>query len=131
MKRRIRIYIVDEDDHVHRVRRSYYRCTLRGQEAVYLYAGKPVRFAETVVDVNKKGVPVFAIGFFPLVHFGMDGRVDREKRAQELAMARQMFATQDEEGWGMLYEAEAEARFRWKPTNTVLEQLRDLRGEPR
>ena len=131
MKRRIRIYVVDEDDRIHRIRRSYYRRILRGQEAIYLYAGKPVRFAARVVGVNKKGLTIFAIGFFPLVHFASDGRINREKRARELAMARQVFAMRDEEGWGILYEAEREAEFRWRPTRAVLHQLQDLQGDPR
>ena len=122
---KILAYVVDdEENQVHPIPRSRYARILKGEEAVYLYAGKVIRFVETIVNEQCEGSPAFAHALFPLVHFDSNGRRDKEKQAEELSLTQKAFACSEEGGWEELYFEERDATFRWKPTVQVLQQLR-------
>jgi hypothetical protein len=121
---KILAYVVDDENQVHPIPRSRYARILKGDEAVYLYAGKVIRFVETIVNAKAEGSPAFAHALFPLVHFDSEGRRDKQKQAEELYLTQKAFACSEEGGWEELYFEERDATFRWKPTAQVLQQLR-------
>src|SRR5687768_6341148 len=118
---KILAYVVDEENQVHPVPRSRYARILRGEEAVYLYAGKAIRFVETIVNEQPEGAPSCAHALFPLVYFDSDGRRDKERQAEELSLTQKAFASSEAGGWEELYFEERDATFRWKPTAQVLQ----------
>jgi hypothetical protein len=121
---KILAYVVDEENQVHPIPRSRYARILKGEEAVYLYAGRVIRFVETIVNEQPEGAPAFAHALFPLVYFDAEGRRDKGKQAHELYLTQKAFASSEEGGWEELYFEERDAAFRWKPTAQVLQQLR-------
>jgi hypothetical protein len=126
MRRRLQTYLVDEDDRVYRIARWRYRRWLARKEPVYLFAGKTVRFAETITGSDKRGRTLYSFAMFPIVHFDDGGYVDERRRAQELEVTQRWFASCDEDAeWSAFYQAQRDAEFRWRPTRAILSQLRD------
>jgi hypothetical protein len=126
MRRRLQTYFVDEDDRIFRIPRWRYRRWLAGKESVYLFAGRAIRFAETITGRDKRGRMLYSFAMFPVVYFDETGRVDERRRAEELDVTQRWFASCEEDmDWSAFYQAQRDAEFRWRPTPAVLNQLRD------
>jgi len=85
----IRIFLVDDDDSLHRLALSRYERLLKGdpKESIPQYAGKRVRHAFVVVDlVNRR--PVEIVHFeFSWLSFDSEGRLDRSDKEKEARLA--------------------------------------------
>lgn len=128
MRYLVRRYVVDEDDNLHRIPLARYRRILDGQEAVYLYAGREIRFVEAMVTRVKvvDGEEVSSFAYFPLVYFDAAGRVDPDQRLKELKLVRDLLAVEGQKEWEELYRAERDAHFRWQPSAKVQAQLQAI-----
>ena len=126
IRRYQRIYMADEDNRLHLIPEARYRRLRTGKEAAYLYAGRTIRFAETMIGLNKDGEQVFALAFFPVVHFGGDGRIDTSRHDREMALTRRIVALEEDSEWRPIYEAERKREFTWQPDPAVLQKLRRI-----
>ncbi len=85
----IRIFIVDEDDALHRLALVRYQRLLRDDpdESIPEYAGMRVRYALIVVDlVNRRPVEIVHAEFSWL-SFDSEGRLDRSEKEKEARLA--------------------------------------------
>ena len=128
---RVRAYVVDENDQLRRIPCAHYRRIRSGGERVYLYAGRTIRFVETCMKETGKGQPTMTFACFPLVYFDGEGRSSQEQRERELQLSEKMMQSGEQSGWREVFRAQRDAEFRWRPTKTVLEQLRDRAPLPK
>ena len=122
VKEIVRTYFVDEDDGVHRFPRTRYARLMQGAEAVPLYAGQTIRFAESVFGMEE-GVIVYALAHFPLLHFDHNGKRDLVQQQAEQALASLESRCAEDSDWRGFYFAERMAALRWIPNETVLQHL--------
>lgn len=124
----IRIFIVDEDDSLHRLALAQYERLLRDDpaESIPEYAGKRVRHALVVVDlVNRRPVEIVHAEFSWL-SFDSD-RLDRSEKEKEARLAMQAIPPLlGEEDSEQLIDARHrfakkryDSEYRWKPTSEI------------
>jgi hypothetical protein len=134
VKEIVRTYVIDEDDGVHRFPRTRYAHLVNGAVSVPLFAGRTVRFAESVFGVEE-GAIVYALAHFPLLHFDKDGRRDMVQQQAERTLASLESRCTEDSDWRQFYFAERMAALRWTPNSAVLQQLEryvpQLRGRNR
>ena len=125
----IRIFIVDEDDSLHRLALTRYERLLRDDpdESIKKYAGMRVRYALIVVDlVNRKPVEVVHAQFSWL-SFDSEGRLDRSGKEREARLAMESIPSLlGEEDSERLVDARHrfakkryDSEYRWKPTSEI------------
>jgi hypothetical protein len=125
----IRIFIVDEDDSLHRLALARYERLLRDDpaESIPEYAGKRVRYALIVVDlVNRKPVEIVHAEFSWL-SFDSKGRLDRSGKEKEARLALEAIPPLlGEEDTEQLIDARHrfakkryDSEYRWKPTSEI------------
>jgi hypothetical protein len=126
----IRIFIVDEDDSLHRLALARYERLLRDDpaESIPEYAGKRVRHALVVVDlVNRRPVEIVHAEFAWL-SFDSEGRLDRSEKEKEARLAmRAIPPLLGEEDSEQLIDARHrfakkryDSEYRWKPTPEIM-----------
>ena len=125
----IRIFIVDEDDSLHRLSLTRYERLLRDDPdgSIKEYASKRVRYALIVVDlVNRKPVEVVHAQFSWL-SFDSKGRLDRSEKEKEARLAIESIPSLlGEEDSERLVDARHrfakkryDSEYRWKPTSEI------------
>lgn len=125
----IRIFIVDEDDSLHRLALAQYERLLRDDpaESIPEYAGKRVRHALVIVDlVNRRPVEIVHAEFSWL-SFDSEGRLDRSEKEKEARLAMQAIPPLlGEEDSEQLIDARHrfakkryDSEYRWKPTAEI------------
>jgi hypothetical protein len=126
----IRIFIVDEDDSLHRLALARYERLLRDDhaESIPEYAGKRVRHALVVVDlVNRRPVEIVHAEFSWL-SFDSEGRLDRSEKEKEARLAMKAVPPLlGEEDFEHLIDARHrfakkryDSEYRWKPTPEIM-----------
>jgi len=125
----IRIFIVDEDDSLHRLALARYERLLRDDpdESIKEYAGMRVRYALIVVDlVNRKPVEVVHAEFSWL-SFDSKGRLDRSEKEKEARLAMEsippLLGEEDSErlvnARHRFVKKRYDREYRWKPTSEI------------
>ena len=126
----IRIFIVDEDDSLHRLALARYERLLRDDtaESIPEYAGMRVRYALVVVDlVNRRPVEIVHAEFSWL-SFDSEGRLDRSGNEKEARLAMEaippLLGEEDSERFVDARHRFAKKRYdseyRWKPTPEIM-----------
>ena len=122
---RVRAYVVDENDRLHRLSCARYRRIRSGTEPVYLFAGRTVRFVETCMKETSQTQTTMTFACFPLVYFDSAGRSSEEQRTREQRLSERMMQSSEGTEWQALYRAQRDAEFRWRPTAGIMQQLRE------
>jgi hypothetical protein len=125
----IRIFIVDEDDSLHRLALARYERLLRDDpaESIPEYAGKRVRYALIVVDlVNRRPVEIVHAEFSWL-SFDFEGRLDRSEKEKVARLAMEaippLFGDEDSErlvdARHRFAKKRYDSEYRWKPSSDI------------
>ena len=125
----IRIFIVDEDDSLHRLALARYERLLRDDpdESIKEHAGMRVRYALIVVDlVNRKPVEVVHAQFSWL-NFDSKGRLDRSEKEKEARLVMEsippLLGDEDSErlvdARHRFVKKRYDSEYRWKPTSEI------------
>lgn len=128
-----RIFLVDDDDSLHRLALAQYERLLRGdpEESVPQYAGKRVRYALVVVDlVNRRPLEIVHVEYFWL-SFDSEGRLDRSEKEKEARLAIQAIPPLlGENNTQQLIDARHrfakrryDSKYRWSPTSEIEEAI--------
>ena len=129
----IRIFIVDEDDSLHRLALARYERLLGDDlaESIPEYAGKRVRHALVVVDlVNRRPVEVVHAEFAWL-SFDSEGRLDRSEKEKEARLAMQaippLLGEEDSEhlidARHRFLKKRYDREYRWNPTPEIMASI--------
>ena len=123
MGRTARIFLVDDDEQLHRIPQARYQRIFDRTEAVYLYAGKTIRFIHVVVEVGDSQQPKVVAKGFGLYSFDAAGLLDQEKKTKQLLGAAKVLEVSEESDWAEPYRFEYIEPHCWEPNQAILERL--------
>lgn len=126
MKRCSRIFWVDEDEQLHRIPEARYHRIHNRTQAIYLFAGKTIRFVYVVVEIQEsQALKVIAIEFNKYI-FDAAGYQDQGQKMKQLLDAGKVLEVSEQSDWQELYHMEYIEPHSWKPSEAILEQLRTV-----
>ena len=126
MGRKSRIFFVDDDEQLHRIPQARYQRILDRTEAVYLYAGKTIRFIHVVVEVGISHQPKVVTKEFGRYSFDATGLLARDRKMKQLLGAAKVLEVSQESDWADPYRCEYIEPHCWEPSKAILEQLRTI-----
>ena len=93
-----RIFLVHDDDSLERLSLARFERLLRGdpEEQMPLYAGKRIRYALVVLEVEQRRPVAINHIQYAFLHFDSKGRLDVSEREREARVAVEMFSPVDE-----------------------------------
>jgi hypothetical protein len=125
----LRIFLVEDDDSLHRLPLARYERLLRGKagERISQYAGKRIRYALVVVDLLDRRPVEIVHTEFSWLSLDSEGRLDRSGQEDEIRLAMQSISSVLEEDDS---EQVVDARhrfakkrydheYRWKPSRAI------------
>jgi hypothetical protein len=129
----IRIFLVDEDDSLHRLALARYERMLRDdlEESIPQFAGKRVRKALVVVDLeNRRPVEIVHVEFSWL-SLDSQGRLDRSEKERETRLAMQAIPPLpgDEDSEQVIdarhrfVKKRYDRDYRWNPTPEIMADI--------
>jgi len=130
------ILIINDDDSIRRLPLTKYERLMKrdSTEHVPEYAGKRVRYAEVVVDLEqKKPVGIININY-SVMAFDSKGSIDPTERDQRMQLAMNIVPTLDtDQEYGNVVDAghvfakrRFDSRFKWKPTPEIEQAIVDF-----
>jgi hypothetical protein len=124
VKRRSRIFWVDEDEQLHRIPEARYHRIYDRTQAIYLYAGKTIRFVYVVLEVQEgEKLRVIAPCFHKCM-FDAVGYLDQGQKKKQLMDAVKVLEVSGKSDWQELYRMEYIEPHSWKPSDVIIEQLK-------
>jgi hypothetical protein len=93
-----RIFLVDDDDSLERLSLARFERLLRGdpEEQLPLYAGKRIRYALVVLEVEQRRPVAINYIQYAFLHFDSKGRLEVSEREREARTVVEMFSAVDE-----------------------------------
>ena len=125
-KLKLRYYWVDEDGEIHNVPAARYQKIFDRTDCVRLFAGKTVNFIVACVPIDEHSQEDLVRADFTVHTFDADGKWRAEQKEKVFRGAAEMLSCGGDETWQELYRQEYLEPHQWKPTELVLEKLREL-----
>jgi hypothetical protein len=131
-----RIFLVHDDDSLERFSLARFERLLRGdpEEQLPLYAGKRIRYALVVLEVEQRRPVAINHIQYAFLYFDSKGRLDVSEREREARAAVEMFPSVDEKNH---HPTVIDARFKfarrryadeykWKPNQEIEAKLMEV-----
>jgi hypothetical protein len=125
-KVKLRYYWVDEDGELHRLSAARHQRIFDRSESVPLFAGKTINFIGACVVDNEYLQEELVDADFPIHSFDIEGKWCREQKRKVFQGAAKMLSCGPNEDWQELYRYEFLEPHQWKPTELIMEKLREL-----
>jgi hypothetical protein len=129
-KLKLRYYWVDEDGEIRNVPAVRYQRIFGRTDCVRLFAGKTVNFIVACVSSDVHSQKDLVRADFTTHAFDADGKWCVEQKEKMFRGAAKMLSCGRDETWQELYRHEYLEPHQWKPTELMLEKLKELIRTP-